>query len=128
MTTSQSALHTVDEDSLEFVVPDEDVRGRTVLDEVGEHIGVVDALLVADAQHRVRFLRVKTGGLLGLGDTTSFLIPIDAATSIDDNAVHVDQALAHVGRGPVYNPDLMDNLDSVLNHYGAMRHETEKLN
>ncbi len=126
MSTSQSALHTVDEDSLEFVVPDEDVRGRAVLDEVGEHIGIVDGLLVDEAQHRVRFLRVKTGGLLGFGEATSFLIPIDAATSIDDNAVHVDQTLSHVAGGPVYNPDLMDNLDSVLSHYGARLHQTKQ--
>ncbi len=126
MTTSQSALHTVDEDSLEFVVPNDDVRGRAVLDQVGEHIGTIDALLVDEAQHRVRFLRVKTGGLLGLEETTSFLIPIDAATSIDANAVHVNQTLAHVAGGPVYNPDLMDNLDSVLNHYGARLHRTKQ--
>ncbi len=44
---------------------DEDVRGRKVLDSKGDDIGTVDGLMVDDGQHKVRFLRVESGGSSG---------------------------------------------------------------
>ena len=114
-------LHTIEEDSLEFVTPHDDVRGRSVLDSLGVRIGKVDALIVDDARHQVRFLRIRAGGLLGRGGTR-FLIPADSIYAIDEHAVHVDQAQAHVTSGPIYDPQFMETLDAVLDHYGAKRH------
>jgi sporulation protein YlmC with PRC-barrel domain len=116
-----AGLHTIEEDSLEFVTPGDDVRGRSVVDSLGEHIGRVDALIVDDANHQARFLRIRAGGLLGRGGTR-YLVPVDSIYAIDEHAVHVDQTQAHVTNGPVYDPQLMENLDAVLDHYGAQRH------
>jgi sporulation protein YlmC with PRC-barrel domain len=116
-----AGLHTIEEDSLEFVTPEDDVRGRSVLDSLGVHIGSVDALIVDDVKHQVRFLRIRAGGLLGHGGT-SFLVPVDAIHAIDEHAVHVDQTHAHVTGGPVYDPQFMETLDAVLDHYGAKWH------
>ena len=55
---------------------DEDVRGRKMLDSTGEDIGTIDGLMVDDDQNKVRFLRVKSGGFLGLG-AHHVMIPVD---------------------------------------------------
>ncbi len=41
--------------------PNDDVRGRKVLDDAGKEIGAVDGLMVDD-EKKVRFLRVESGG------------------------------------------------------------------
>lgn len=87
--------------------PVEDVRGRKVVDRAGQEIGTVDDLLIDDRQHKVRFLRVAEGGVLGFGET-HVLIPVDAVTRVTDNAVHVDQTREHVAGAPRYDPKLAD--------------------
>lgn len=100
-----------------------DVRNYAVLDSDGDEIGHVDDLFVDDTERRVRFLRVKSGGFLGLGGKT-FLIPIDAITRIDADTVHVDRTREHVGRGPEYDPDVIvrgePEYERVYGHYGYM--------
>ena len=100
-----------------------DVRGHRVLDAAGEEIGTVDDLLVDDQERHVRFLRVKSGGFLGLGGR-SFLIPIDAVTRIHDDHVHIDRDREHVGRGPAYDPEVIvrgqPEYDRIYGHYGYM--------
>ncbi len=54
--------------------PAEDIRGRHVVDRNGEDIGKVDALMIDVSEGKVRFLHVKGGGFLGIGDET-LLIP-----------------------------------------------------
>ncbi|MFH5823469.1 PRC-barrel domain-containing protein [Georgenia sp. AZ-5] len=49
------------------MVTDLDVRGRDVVTTDDEKIGTVDEILIDDEQLRVRFLRVCSGGFLGLG-------------------------------------------------------------
>src|SRR5579862_4614967 len=78
-----------------YANPVEDVRGRKVLDSTGQDLGSVDNLLVDDLEHKLRFLGVAARGFLGLGETM-FLIPVEAITTVDDEAVHVDQARGHM--------------------------------
>jgi sporulation protein YlmC with PRC-barrel domain len=85
--------------------PDADVRGRDVHDSNGEKIGAVDDLLVDDAELRVRFLRVGSGGFLGIGKD-HFLVPVDAITSVDADAVTVSRAREHLDGAPGYDPEL----------------------
>ena len=68
--------------------PDEDIRGRSVIDSAGKKIGEVSALIIDDTEARVRFMQVATGGFLGIGDK-HFLIPVDAITSIDKDNVYI---------------------------------------
>lgn len=100
--------------------PAEDVRGRTVLDKKGEELGKVDALFVDDREYKVRFLRVASGGFLGLGETT-VLVPVDAITRITDDAVHIDTTREHVAGAPAYTPELADDYTyygGLYSHYG----------
>jgi sporulation protein YlmC with PRC-barrel domain len=121
MTTTDhtASLHSIDRDALMTTDPAADVRDRRVLDKAGQDIGHVDDLLVDDREHKVRFLRVAAGGFLGLGEA-KFLIPVDAITKVEAKAVHVDQTLDHVARGPRYDPTLMDesHLNDAYGHYG----------
>lgn len=62
--------------------------GRKVIDPAREEVGSVEDLLI-DEHHRVRLLRVKRGGSLGIG-AEHFAVPVDAVTSVDGDAVQID--------------------------------------
>jgi PRC-barrel domain len=81
--------------------PDEDARGRKVLDSARNKMGTVDGLMVDDAQDKVRFLRVEWGRFLGLA-ATHVMIPVDAGSSITGEAVTIDRAGAHLHKAPRY--------------------------
>lgn len=102
-TKEARTLLSLNDEDLSVGDPAEDVRKHKVIDRDGEEIGTVDDLLVDDAERKVRFLQITEGGFLGIG-ARKFLIPVDAVTRIDDDAVHVDQQGTHVGAGPVYDP------------------------
>lgn len=100
--------------------PAEDVRGHRVYDRDGEDLGKVDDLLIDTDEHRVRFLRIEHGGILGLGAVPSF-VPVDAITQIADGTVHVGESRARVAAAPAYDPDLIDgsdHYDSLYGYYG----------
>ncbi|MDQ3541744.1 MAG: PRC-barrel domain-containing protein [Chloroflexota bacterium] len=100
--------------------PAEDIRGREVVDRNGEDIGKVDALMIDEDEGKVRFLQVKGGGFLGIGDET-VLIPVDAITRIDEETVHVDQIRDLVAGGPRYDPDLAEQptyWENASSYYG----------
>ncbi|HEV2067793.1 MAG TPA: PRC-barrel domain-containing protein [Thermomicrobiales bacterium] len=100
--------------------PAEDIRGRDVIDRDGEDIGKVDALMIDEDEGKVRFLQVKGGGFLGIGDET-VLIPVDAITRIEGDRVYVDQTRERVAGGPRYDPDLAEQptyWESASAYYG----------
>ncbi len=121
MTTQQpQLLRTLDDSEMTLADSAEDVRGRIVIDQAGQEIGEVDALLLDDAESKVRFLRVASGGVLGIGERT-FLIPVDAITRIDENHVHVNQSRDRVVESPIYDPNLVYDQSyygDVYGHYG----------
>ncbi len=95
----------------------EDVRGRKVLNSKGDDIGTVDGLMVDDGQHKVRFLRVESGGFLGLGGT-HVMIPVDLITRITPDAVSIDRGREHLRAAPRYDPALVDDRDE--NYWGSV--------
>lgn len=100
--------------------PEQDLRGRTVIDNAGEKVGTVTDLLVDTTESAVRFLRVEHGGVLGFGATASF-IPVDAIRRITDDEVHVDSGKDRIAGAPRYDPDLVDQRDyyeKIYGHYG----------
>jgi sporulation protein YlmC with PRC-barrel domain len=102
--------------------PDDDIRGRKVKDKDGRDVGRVDDLLIDDQDRKVRFLRVEHGGLLGFGETKSF-IPVDAITRITADDVFIDHSREHVMGAPRYDPELVDPLPyygSLYGHYGYL--------
>lgn len=106
-------------DSGQTLTPEEDIRGFDVKDKDGEDIGKIDELLIDEAENKVRFLEVASGGFLGIGENKSF-IPVDAITRIDEN-VHIDQTRGHVAGAPAYDPELVDQssyYEDVYGYYG----------
>jgi sporulation protein YlmC with PRC-barrel domain len=104
------------ETDLTVANPAEDIRGRKVFDRGGEEIGKVDALLLDEREAKVRFLEVKGGGFLGIGDRT-VLLPVDAITHIMDDEVHVDQTREHISASPEYDPELAQDDRNYLGGY-----------
>ena len=100
---------------------DEDVRGRKVVDDAGEEIGSVDGLMI-DGEEKVRFLRVASGGFLGL-DRTRVMIPVEAITRVMPHAVSIDRGREHLRGAPLYDPALVEDTDrgywgSLYGYYG----------
>ncbi len=121
MTTHQSgSLRTLSDRDLTVAQDDIDIRGRSVVDRSGDDIGTVDALLIDDQESKVRFLRVASGGFLGIGEKT-FLIPVDAVTRIAEETVTIDQEREHVADSPAYDPAVAPKADyytGLYSHYG----------
>ncbi len=114
-----ATLRRLGETGLTVSFPEEDIRGRTVLDRAGEELGTVDDLLVDDAEHKVRFLQVASGGILGLG-AQKVMIPVDAISRIGDEAVHVDLESERVAGAPHYDPTITRDTyrEEVYGYYG----------
>ena len=113
-------LTTLKDSDMTLADSGEDVRGQPVLDRDGLEIGTVDALMLDEAESKVRFLRVAAGGFLGIGER-QFLIPVEAVTRIDKEHVHVDHARAHVADAPAYDPNLVYEegyYGNLYGHYG----------
>ncbi len=86
----------------------EDVRGRRVLDREGKALGKVEDLVVDESERRVRFLRIESGGFLGMGGT-EVLVPVEAIQSIAGDEVRIDQTRERVAGAPRYDPKLGDD-------------------
>ena len=115
-----ASLHKLGDSKLTVADNADDIRGRKVLDKAGEDVGTVDDLMIDDREKNVRFLRVASGGFLGIGDTM-VLIPVDAITKVTADAVYIDRTREHVAGGPGYDPELVTDLDywgSVYGYYG----------
>jgi sporulation protein YlmC with PRC-barrel domain len=117
---SNTRLVKLSDSDLSVASEEEDVRGRSVKDRVGQDLGDVDDLLIDPDDRQVRFLVVGSGGFLGLGEQKSF-IPVDAVTRVDDDTVIVDLTREHVAGAPAYDPDLIAEpsyLDGAYGYYG----------
>ncbi len=120
--TSESAtrtLRTLNDADLTTRDRAEDIRDRKVVDAVGDEIGKIDALLIDDQEQKVRFLRVASGGFLGIGKS-KVLIPVEAITKVEEEVVRIDQTRDHVSNAPAYDPDLVEDnyYETVYGHYG----------
>lgn len=85
--------------------PAADVRGRQALDSDGHEIGKVDDLLIDEEEKKVRFLRIGSGGFLGIGKE-HFLVPVEAVASVEPNAVSISRQRAGLSEAPEYDPSL----------------------
>ncbi|MEO5966551.1 MAG: PRC-barrel domain-containing protein [Candidatus Limnocylindrales bacterium] len=77
-----------------------------VRDKDGQEIGKIDALLVDDAERKVRFMEIASGGFLGFGESKS-LVPIEAITRMTNEDVFISHTREHVAGAPPYDPDLV---------------------
>lgn len=114
------SLVRLSETTLTVADPRSDVRERTVVDANGDDVGTVDDLLVDHAEHRVRFLRVRHGGFLGIA-AEHFLVPVEAVGSVTDDTVHLDRDRGRLADVPRYDPEVEDDptyYDSVYGYWG----------
>ncbi len=118
-TRAKRTLRTMNEADLTTRDKAEDIRGRKVVDAAGEEIGKIDALFIDDQENKVRFLRVASGGFLGMGKS-KVLIPVEAIKKIEEDVVRVDQTRDQVSNAPAYDPDLVDDsyYEGLYGHYG----------
>lgn len=109
-TQHKDLLTQLGDTDLTLANPDADIRGRDVLDSNGEKIGTVDGLIVDTDERKVRFLKVASGGFLGIGED-HFLVPVDAVQSVTDDSVRINRARSDLNKAPGYNPSLVENND-----------------
>lgn len=106
-------------DSDDTVPHADDVRGRKVSDRSGNELGKVGDLIIDEAEHKVRFLLVEHGGVLGIGEKKSY-IPVDAVSDVTDSEVRIDRTRDQVADAPAYDPELVrepDYYDRLYAHY-----------
>ena len=120
MAEVMATLKRLGDTDLTVARPEEDIRGRKVVDRQGEEVGKVDDLLIDDRENKVRFLQVASGGILGMGKDKS-MIPVDAIQGMDEDTVHLDKTRADVASAPAYDPELASDRDywgGVYGYYG----------
>jgi hypothetical protein len=75
-------------------------------DKDGRDLGTIEGLLIDEAERKVRFMEVGSGGFLGLGESKS-LIPVEAITRMTPDAVYIGHTREHVAGAPRYDPELV---------------------
>ena len=98
----------------------QDARGSKVFDRNGDEIGTVEDLYVYEDASAVHLLKVEVEG-------RSFLVPVDAVTSVSEEGVEVEQGEDTITDSPEYDSeDVPDSKTSreVFAHYGY----TDQLN
>src|SRR6266513_5264321 len=97
---SRSGLTAADLENL-----DDDLRGHTVYDRIGEEIGTVEDVLVDTVLLRAPFVLVSWGGLLGLGRQQR-LVPMDAVDRVMPDGVYLSTDKEVVANAPAYQESL----------------------
>ncbi|MCU1477833.1 MAG: PRC-barrel protein [Subtercola sp.] len=95
--------------------PNADIRGRKVVDSVGEDLGKVHDLLVDPTTNKVRALIVNHGHFLS---KTTSAIPVEAVSSITADEVVIDQVKDKIGAAPAYDPTLVYDEAYYVDVYG----------
>lgn len=123
MTDEIATLVRLSDTGLTLADPEADIRGTTVVDRDGEEVGTVDDLFIDEAERRMRFLEIGSGGFLGIGKEKR-LIPVDAVTEIDEH-IHINQERSLIAAGPGYDPELKPiperpDIEEIYGHYGVI--------
>jgi sporulation protein YlmC with PRC-barrel domain len=100
------------------VVAAEDVRGFELHDVSAERIGSVEDVVV-DETGRVRFLKVGSGGVLGLGRAHR-LVPVDVIDNVAGESVFLKVGRDDVLDAPDWQPvDDPSTIERVCVHFGC---------
>jgi len=97
--------------------PDQDIRGRRVMDRDNHEIGTVGDLLIDPEHRKVRLLVVEHGGLFGVGATPLF-VPAEAVVHMTDHEVRLDHTRVQVAGAPRYDPEIVDRQKQMSDLYG----------
>ncbi len=118
--TEQHRLVKLGDSELRLEAPEQDVRGLDVYDRDGREIGSVDDLFVDTEERKVCFLDVGAGAFLGVGEK-HFMIPVEAVTDVDGDAVIIDQGRQKVIDSPALPTNVVPEVDyqrGVYVYYG----------
>ena len=123
--TEQQGLVRLSDTDLRLEAPEQDIRGLDVYDNEGNEIGDVKDLYVDEAERKVRFLNIKAGGFLGIGEK-QFMLPVEAVTDVGDDRVTIEQGKERVMESPPFDTDLVrpaaDYQRDLYNYYGYPPH------
>jgi sporulation protein YlmC with PRC-barrel domain len=78
---------------------EDDLRGKDVYDEGGQHVGSVEDLYVDRQEREVRFLEVGVGGFLGIGEKR-FLVPVESVVKVAEGWVAIEADRTEKVEGP----------------------------
>ncbi|HEU4846882.1 MAG TPA: PRC-barrel domain-containing protein, partial [Rubrobacteraceae bacterium] len=76
----------------------QEARGRTVLDKNGDEAGTVEELYIWEGPSTVHLIKVSS-------EEGSFLIPVHAATSVDEDGVKLETSRDKITSSPGYDSD-----------------------
>jgi sporulation protein YlmC with PRC-barrel domain len=79
--------------------PLDDLRGRKVVDRNDQEVGKVHEVFIDPSERQARFLSIKSGDVLGFGGKT-FLVPVDAIASANDDRVVIAESRDRILAGP----------------------------
>jgi sporulation protein YlmC with PRC-barrel domain len=120
MTEERAAvLRSISDSDYTLADPGADIRGKHVVDMHGERFGSVKDLMIDDVEHKVRFLKVASGGFLGMGET-ELMVPVEAISTVDEDDVHIDKSREHAAGAPHYDPEVTEDhyWDDLYDYYG----------
>ena len=106
--TRDTRLDPLAQTDLTLAPGEPDLRGASVFDSDGEELGRVDALYVDGAERKIRFLQLKSGGILGIG-ATSRLVPIEAIEHRDVGTVRLSRSDEELSGAPAYDPGMVED-------------------
>ena len=106
MTYSGNRLDRLSDTDLKLATGERDVRGLDVIDASGEKMGTVTGIYVDPREAKIRFVQVRGGGILGLGDS-EHIIPTEAIDKVEDDLVRISHSGEAVKSGPTYDPKLV---------------------
>ncbi len=98
-----------------------DLRGRKVFDDSGEEIGTVQDLFLDEEGQQVRYLDVRAGGVLGLGDRM-LVIPPHVVDGISEDRVTLNESRQRVVDSPEFAPGhVLETHDrrAISRHFGG---------
>ncbi len=106
-----SDLHDQDE----YLANYPDIRGRAVVNPVGEEVGTVDDLYVNPRRRKVEMAAITFTGPVGSGGK-SVLVPVDEIRH-DEDQVKIMTAYARIEHAPEFHPDAL-NYESCCDFWG----------
>ncbi len=98
-----------------------DLRGRQVFDNSGEEIGTVQDLFLDEEDRQVRYLDVRAGGFLGLGDRM-LVIPQEVVAEVSQDRLTLNESRESVLEEPEFAPGhILETHDrqAISRHFGG---------
>lgn len=110
-TEFKAVIYSLRDSGMKIKDPSKDVRGRDVIGNDGNKLGMIDDLLMDSRHSRIRFIQIAHGGLITMGQD-QFILPVNTITKIEDRKVYVDRSQADMERVSQYLPELEEGVDT----------------